>query len=87
MLWVYAYRFDPPERNSTFKATAFSYELTQDGRNGSVTLIPGARCLTVGGSAEDYQCVRIFGHDGLVFATMGCLASGEVLWYQPRSQG
>lgn len=82
MLWIYAYRYglQPPERCMTFKATSFSHELSDDRQSGTVTLFPGSMDLRVSGSTEDYQCVRIFDHEGLVRGTMARSPSGEVRW-------
>lgn len=82
MLWVFADRYgvDPQERRRTCKAASFSYELSDDGRRGFVTLYPAATVLCIGSDTGDYHCVRIF-NDGRVIGTMCRSAAGEVFWH------
>lgn len=82
MLWIYAYRYglELSGRCRTFKAASFSFELSDDRQSGMVILFPGSRALAVGGGMEDYHCVRVFDHEGLVKGTMSRSPAGEVRW-------
>lgn len=82
MLWVYVYRYGAYPggcRQTTFKASRFTYWIAEDGRSGTLTLHPDAVILTVGNDPEDYHCVRVFAHTHVV-GTMCRSATGEVSW-------